>query len=116
MSKLLDKVLIDIANERNRQEVLKAQGKFEWSVADEFCTRSEAERTELTNQGTLYWPERRVITPFERLTVLAEEFGEVSAEVCEGITRPLNRVALRSELIQVAAVCAAWVEYLDKTE
>ncbi len=47
----------------------------------------------------------------ERLALLAEEFGEASMEVCKGITsKGYERRAelLHEELIQVAAVAAAW--------
>jgi len=38
--------------------------------------------------------------------ILAEEFAEAMAEA--------DPVALRAELIQAAAVCAAWVEAIDR--
>lgn len=55
-------------------------------------------------------------TDLERLAVLAEEFGEVSIEVCKGIEvdRQVRREGLRDELIQVAAVCLAWVAAIDE--
>ena len=48
----------------------------------------------------------------EKLTVLAEEFGEVAHEVNEGIGegREVNIDKLRKELVQTAAVASAWVE------
>jgi len=51
----------------------------------------------------------------QRLAVLAEEFGEVSIEVCKGILpdEQVRRVGLREELIQVAAVAIAWVAAID---
>lgn len=50
-------------------------------------------------------------TDLERLAVLAEEFGEVSIEVCKGmaVDGQVRRPGLQDELIQVAAVCLAWV-------
>ncbi len=69
-----------------------------------------------------------------RLTVLAEEFGEVAKETCDimhsadklwpgedldMVSEHTRRVSkrlkglLRLELIQVAAVCVAWIESLD---
>ena len=54
-------------------------------------------------------------TDLERLAVLAEEFGEVSIEVCKGIEvdGQARRPGLRDELIQVAAVALAWVAAID---
>lgn len=46
------------------------------------------------------------------MTVLAEEFLEAIIET----TPPVDRKALRAELIQVAAVAVAWIEDLDRTE
>lgn len=80
-----------IDDERARQERLKAEGKFVYSCAD-------AEMTDL-----------------ERLAVLMEEVGEVSREVVETIGHPLWRLGndynerLRAEIVQVAAVCCAWL-------
>ena len=55
-------------------------------------------------------------TDLERLAVLAEEFGEVSIEVCKGIKPGSHerRPRLREELIQTAAVCLAWVAAIDE--
>ena len=54
-------------------------------------------------------------TDLQRLTVLAEEVGEASIEVCKGITvgGQVRRPGLRTELIQVAAVALAWVTAID---
>lgn len=81
-----------IEDERDRQEQLKAAGRFKFSCAD----------LEMTNP--------------ERLAVLAEEFGEAAHEVNETIGghAVLNRANLRKELVQVAAVACAWIEALDK--
>lgn len=84
-------VLFSISNERHRQEQLKAAGKF------------------------LNTPADSVMTPSETLAVLGEEFGEVAREVAESVAgHPLDADKLRAELVQVAAVCAAWVERLDR--
>lgn len=85
-------ILRSVWEERQRQEELKARGKFAYTCAD----------SEMSNP--------------ERLSVLGEEFGEVCHEVNEAIGpgRMLNREQLRKELIQVAAVCVAWVEALDR--
>lgn len=87
-------VLEAVLDERARQMTLKAEGRFDWHCAD------------LQTKG-------RPIAPAEKLAVLAEEFGEVSREVCEGLTRPINTEALEKELIQVAAVAVAWAEALQ---
>ena len=87
----LEKIFAHIAFERARQERLKAEGKFEFSCADDG------------------------INDYERFSILAEEFGEVGHELNEGIPRDqANKEKLRDELIQVAAVCVAWVEHIDK--
>jgi hypothetical protein len=51
----------------------------------------------------------------DRLAVLAEEFGEVAKEVCNLMAGadPRVKALLREELVQVAAVCVAWIEGLD---
>ena len=78
------RVLFDIAMERERQDTLKAEGRFEYTCADLAMSH-----------------------PQHCLTILAEEFGEVARAICD------NRENLRAELIQVAAVCLAWLEGLD---
>lgn len=101
-----DDILLAIGNERSRQEKLKFDGKFLWTCAD------------------------NDITHHEKLGVLAEEFGETAKEVVdygisidkcmkEKISFPLHRrlyflKRIREELIQVAAVCVAWCEAIDK--
>lgn len=79
-------VLFLVYHERIRQEGLKASGRFEHTAADSGCS------------------------DLARLAMLTEEIGEVA--------RALQRAAhdpeqdLRSELIQCAAICCAWVESL----
>jgi len=84
-------VLDAIDSERSRQERLKADGKFAHSCADAGISNAE------------------------RFLVLAEEFGEVGHELNEAIGegRILNMTKLRTELVQVAAVCVAWCEAID---
>jgi NTP pyrophosphatase (non-canonical NTP hydrolase) len=85
-------ILDDVSAERERQEHLKAMGKFPHTPAD---------------VGAMTAP--------EILAVLAEEFGEVAMLVSDAIAgRPLDPGHLREELVQVAAVCVAWVEGLDE--
>jgi hypothetical protein len=110
-------ILDAIYQERQRQKELVKQGKFLWDCSTNTRTNSD------------------------KLTVLAEEFGEVSKEVCEEMIvrdkqyrerraayseiEKLKALAkahtadavvraarIREELIQVAAVCIAWLEGL----
>lgn len=85
------RILHDIDQERERQGGLKVAGKFRYTLAD------------------------NEISDAERLTVVAEEFGEVAHEVNEtiGDHAKLDRAKLRAELVQLAAVCVAWIENLD---
>jgi NTP pyrophosphatase (non-canonical NTP hydrolase) len=53
--------------------------------------------------------ERHEFPEHLRLAVLTEEVGEVAKELIEGE----NKVNLRTELIQVAAVAIRWIEYLE---
>jgi hypothetical protein len=92
----LERVLTRIGDERVSQDAMKAAGRFQFTCADDG------------------------MTDFERFCVLGEEVGEVAREV---LTQPERRLAddtegslygMRKELIQVAAVAAAWVEALDR--
>lgn len=76
----LKAVLKDLISERNRQEWLKTTGKFPFTCAD------------------------AGVTDIERLPILVEEIGEVARAMLdrEGDEQ------LYEELIQCAAVCAAW--------
>lgn len=85
----INKVFQAVKDERNRQEKLKEAGKFDWTCADK---RPNS----------------------EKLSVLAEEFGESAIEVCEEMNGKDTRQKLRKELIQVAAVSIAWIEALDR--
>jgi NTP pyrophosphatase (non-canonical NTP hydrolase) len=83
-----------VAIERLRQDTKKAEGRFRFTCADDG------------------------MTPEEKLTVLAEEFGEVATETSTMIGRRQRRnsigtpEALYKELVQVAAVAVAWAESL----
>lgn len=85
-------MLARIATERTNQQKLKRDGKFLHSVAD--------------REPTDAWC----------LAVLGEEFGEVAREVNEAYLFPsgaadtLRDERLEAELVQVAAVCVAWLE------
>lgn len=73
-----------IIAERARQEELLALGKFNFNCA---------------------MPH---IADLMKLPVLVEEIGEVAEAILEG-----NSVNLSTELVQVAAVCVAWLEALE---
>lgn len=80
-------IYAEIDQERARQEILKLVGRFPSTCADPTMPLGH------------------------KLAVLAEEFGEVSYEVCEALAgHPAAPADLRDELLQVAAVCVAWVE------
>ena len=74
-----------IAAERKRQNELKAQGKFTYTAAEE-------------------------VDGFKKLSILAEEFGEVSKALNEGD----DLASLQAELVQVAAVATAWSECIER--
>jgi hypothetical protein len=102
----IEEVLRDVGVERLRQEDLRQSGKFLWTCAAEGV-------------------------PLDRkMSVLSEEVGEVAKEVVDvGIARdkyqkedmpfPRHRevallLRIRKELVQVAAVCVAWIEAIDR--
>ena len=85
-----------IDDERHRQERLKAEGKFTMTCADAMSNGA-------------------------RLAVLMEEVGEVARAILErGIDGEMSNDKtgkdLQKELVQVAAVCVAWLEGLDRGE
>jgi len=106
-----DEVLLEISEERMRQESLKESGKFVFTCADKGLSEAE------------------------KLAVLSEEIGEVSKEVVElviGLSKLMKlqmsnearsaaieetikeyKVKARKELVQVAGVAVAWVEALS---
>lgn len=107
-------VLIAVGEERERQEALVKAGKFFWTCG---ATHRPLAQSRSNNHP-------QPITNAEKLAVLAEEFGEAAREVTEEIIARdrddkkhelASRNRLRKELIQVAAVCVAWVEALDKS-
>lgn len=101
-SRRQDSIFNQIHLERNRQDQLKLAGKFLWTCAD------------------VKYPN------VNKLSILAEEFGEVAKEVTDQVIwkekhkGKVNqfiadqRQKLRTELIQVAAVCVGWIEALDE--
>ncbi len=58
------------------------------------------------NRGSAEWDRPNIL----KLTVLAEEFGEVARAILEA--KPDD---LEEELVQVAAVVVAWLESIDQT-
>lgn len=90
----LERVLIDVGSERLRQDILKEQGRFQFTCADDGLTNAE------------------------KLACMTEELGEVAKEVLTQEGRRLARdslgtsAGLRKELVQVAAVAVAWIEAL----
>lgn len=80
----------EIADERQRQLKLRAQGRFGATASD--------------------------MTDAEALAVLVEEVGEVARAILEkqGLANDTHDKNLRKELVQVAAVCVAWIEGLDR--
>ena|SRR3990167_9274582 len=79
--------------ERQRQEDMKADGRFKFTCAD---------------PGAM--------TNAEKLTVLVEEVGEVARVLIEyddpQLAGTTGSARLREELAQVAAVAVAWLEAL----
>lgn len=65
------------------------------------------------------WGVSRDQNPLEWFAILGEEFGEVAKNTVDANWAPgldvtkTELLALRKELIQVAAVAVAWVECLD---
>ncbi len=96
----------NILDERKRQEDLRKEGKFLHTCASDG------------------------ITSADRLAILSEEHGEIARDVNEIQVANAKRNATgdvtwnqdiaarkrhaRKELIQLAACCVAWVEYLDR--
>src|ERR1044071_930613 len=86
------KILKRLAAERHRQEALNQPGELT------FC---------------LSMPH---ITWGGKMMVLAEKFGDVAKAAYEGYSKERTRaeeVILQTELIQLAAVAAAWAESLE---
>jgi NTP pyrophosphatase (non-canonical NTP hydrolase) len=85
-----ERVFQEVHAERERQEELKAAGRFEETCAD---------------PG---------MSDFERFAVLGEEVGEVAKAILEEAgRRRRGDDDLRTELTQVAAVAIAWLESIE---
>lgn len=90
------KIIADVLRERDRQDQLKASGRFQFTCAD---------------------PE---LIDTQRLAILLEEVGETGRAILNriGLSHDLphgvlGRGQLRTELVQVMAICLAWVEGMD---
>jgi NTP pyrophosphatase (non-canonical NTP hydrolase) len=77
--------LSTIVAERNRQNDLKATGKFENTPADPGMSHSYC------------------------LTVIVEEVGEIARAIQKG-----DRANMRDEITQVAAIALGWLEGFDQ--
>lgn len=88
------RILEEVRDERERQEQLKANGRFRYTCADTGLATSQ------------------------KLAILVEEVGEAARAILEmqNLANDLHHsepaMALRKELIQVAAVAVAWAESL----
>lgn len=89
------KIVADVLRERDRQDQLKASGRFKFTCAD---------------------PE---LIDTQRLAILLEEVGEAGRAILNqiGLAKDqgyrIGHDHLRTELIQVMAVALAWVEGID---
>ena len=63
---------------------------------------------EMVSQDKKWSPDRN-LEPLLWNAILGEEVGEVSKAILE------DDQGLRQELIQVAAVCAQWIQCIDRT-
>ena len=91
----LGRVVMDVVKERMRQDELKNAGRFKFTCADD---------------GLL---------DTERLAILVEEVGEASRAVLNAQRLVDDKMVfaeleLKKELVQVAAIAVAWLEYLEK--
>lgn len=89
------RALADVAKERDRQEEKGARKRAE-GIDWRSCADPEMAGGDFT-----------------RYAVLAEEVGEVARALLEGTFEGVEH-DLRAELVQVAAVSVAWIEYLDE--
>lgn len=91
---LREDALSAIRIERMRQDDLCRQGRFVATCAESLLSEET------------------------KLAVLLEEVGEVARCVLERqrLVNDKHGKDLHKELCQVAAVCLAWMEYLDRTE
>jgi hypothetical protein len=88
-------IMGDVMNERHRQDELRDQGRFEFTCADEGLSNAD------------------------RLACVNEEIGEVAREILTLKSlvhdrprheQPNDITKLHNELVQVIALCVAWLE------
>ena len=91
-----DQIISDIIAERERQSA-KWGGPHQWGHGD--CSSPDVAGRVSAHPGA---------ADLLRSAILTEEVGEVARAVLDG-----TPYLLRAELVQVAAVAVAWIEYLD---
>lgn len=84
-----EQILVQIHRERVRQDTLKAEGRFRYTLAD-----------------------KPGLSDSEKLAAVCEEIGEVGRAVLGQRMLVNDGGDLRKELVQVAALCVAWLESL----
>lgn len=87
------RALLEVCDERARQEQLKKEGRFKYTCADK-------------------------VSNFQRLAVLIEEIGEAARAMLEAgeLVSDSHNTDLRKEMAQIAAVSVAWLEGLEKDQ
>jgi hypothetical protein len=94
-------VLLEVLDERRRQDRLKAEGRFDWTCADQGPSIAE-KYVVLAREGV-----DEVVKALGRVARAVKVSGDRRAELAAA------HLELRAELIQTAAVAVAWVEGLD---
>lgn len=84
--------IAEILTERERQDVLKAEGRFKYTLADDGLDDME-----------------KVYTILEEITEAGKNVMAQRGNVTDGET---DHAALRKEIVQVAALSLAWLEVL----
>ncbi len=107
MNVLRDLIFQDIDGERDRQEQLKAAGRFDFTCAD--VGMSDLLASAVVSEEVGESAEEFGLMML--MARLARHNGELARAVMQ--ERDSARVKLRKELIQTAAVCVAWIEKLD---
>ena len=104
-------VLQRVSDERDRQEDLKANGKFKYTCAD--AAMSNAERNLVLNEEV--GEVARAILELNELTKEREtsDAGNQELQHILALENQHGLKHLKEELQQVAAVCVAWLEALE---
>jgi NTP pyrophosphatase (non-canonical NTP hydrolase) len=111
--------LADINEERKRQEELRIAGKFLWTCADpdQSNPRKLAVLTEETGEVAREVTEEMIFqdkVKRDPCSVKHSFLDTFSGSANRGHIKAKHRAKLREELVQVAAVCVAWIESLDQ--